>query len=68
VRTAEAMLAGGFTQADVDTVLWDNPVAFYGQSGRLELDSVLADGPAADGSAADGMATFAGNSIRRGGE
>jgi uncharacterized protein len=55
VRTAEAMLAGGFDKDDVDRVLWRNPVEFYGQSGRLDLDPAEAE------------ATFAGNSILRGG-
>ena len=36
--TGEAMLAAGFTDDDVDRVLWRNPVEFYGQSGRLDLD------------------------------
>jgi uncharacterized protein len=53
-RTGQAMLAGGFGQSDVDKVLWHNPVAFYGQSGRLDLDP------------ADTPVTFAGNSIQRG--
>ena len=35
--TGEAMLAAGFTDDDVDRVLWRNPVDFYGQSGRLDL-------------------------------
>nr|WP_296068827.1 TatD family hydrolase [uncultured Actinoplanes sp.] len=56
LRTAEAMLAGGFGEDDVDRVFWRNPVEFYGQSKRLNLD-----GP--DG----GPPTFAGNSILRGG-
>ncbi|MBB2947720.1 hypothetical protein FB565_007491 [Actinoplanes lutulentus] len=56
VRTAEEMLAGGFTKDDVDKVLWRNPVAFFSQSGRLDL---------ADRN--DSEATFAGNSILRGG-
>jgi predicted metal-dependent TIM-barrel fold hydrolase len=56
LRTGEAMLAAGFSADDVDRVLWRNPVAFYGQSGRLDLD---------EDSAAE--ATFAGNSILRGG-
>ncbi|MDQ0937567.1 TatD family hydrolase [Streptomyces turgidiscabies] len=54
-RTADAMLAGGFDENDVDRVLWRNPVAFYGQSGRLELDG-------SDGTPAE----FEGSSIRRG--
>lgn len=56
LRTGEAMLADGFTEDDVDRVLWRNPVEFYGQSGRLDL---------VDAGTAE--ATFAGNSILRGG-
>lgn len=54
LRTGEAMLAAGFTEDDVDLVLWRNPVEFYGQSGRLDLSEV------------DVEAEFAGNSILRG--
>ncbi|MFC9973919.1 TatD family hydrolase [Spirillospora sp. NPDC127200] len=65
-RTGEAMLAAGFALRDVETVLWDNPVTFYGQSGRLEPT-----GPAGeagkDGQGTDLVAP-AGDSIRRGGE
>ncbi|MDQ7903046.1 TatD family hydrolase [Phytohabitans sp. ZYX-F-186] len=53
--TADAMLAAGFSEDDVDRVLWRNPVDFYGQSGRLDLSDVEKE------------ATFAGNSILRGG-
>ena len=56
VETGRAMLAAGFSDDDVDRVLWRNPVEFYGQSGRLDLSDVPA--PAA---------TFAGSSIARGG-
>jgi predicted metal-dependent TIM-barrel fold hydrolase len=56
--TGQAMLAAGFTEDDVDQVLWRNPVAFYGQSGRLDLEpgdqTVTFQG------------TFQGNSILRG--
>jgi predicted metal-dependent TIM-barrel fold hydrolase len=55
-RTGDAMLAAGFSADDVDTVLWRNPAAFYGQSGRLDLDDVEMDR----------TATFAGNSVLRG--
>ncbi|MFL6162030.1 MAG: TatD family hydrolase [Jatrophihabitantaceae bacterium] len=58
-RTGQAMLDGGFGEADVRKVLWDNPVAFYGQSGRLVLEDLPGFSPAAD--------TFAGNSVLRGG-
>ena len=39
-KTGHAMLAAGFTEDDVDQVLWRNPVAFYAQSGNLVLDAV----------------------------
>ena len=41
--TGEAMLAAGFTDDDVDRVLWRNPVEFFGQSGRLLLPEVDPD-------------------------
>ncbi|SDI14157.1 TatD family hydrolase [Nonomuraea jiangxiensis] len=63
VRTAEAMLDGGFTEDDVDRVLWRNPVEFYGRSGRLSLPET----DPGEAVAAGGGATFAGNSILRGG-
>ena len=52
--TGQAMLAAGFTDDDVDQVLWRNPVAFYGQSGRLDLVATTT------------AETFEGNSILRG--
>ncbi|MDX2603763.1 TatD family hydrolase [Streptomyces caniscabiei] len=55
-RVADALLAAGFDEDDVDLVLWRNPVAFYGLSGRLDLDITATD------------ATHEGNSILRGGE
>jgi hypothetical protein len=60
--TGDAMLAAGFDDDAVDRVLWRNPVAFYGQSGRLDLP----DHPASPtGSAVEG-ATYQGNSVLRG--
>ncbi len=65
--TAEAMLQAGFTLDDVDVVLWQNPVAFYGQSGRLNLDPVPGfEADAADVAFAAAGATFEGNSVLRG--
>ncbi|MBK1786276.1 TatD family hydrolase [Prauserella cavernicola] len=58
LRTGEAMLAAGYTESDVDTVLWGNPVEFYGQSGKLMLDPLE--------SAQPGGETFEGNSVLRG--
>lgn len=56
LRTAEAMLANGFSDDEVDKVLWRNPVEFYSRSGRLDLSDTT-----------EAEATFAGNSILRGG-
>jgi predicted metal-dependent TIM-barrel fold hydrolase len=56
--TGRAMLAAGFSDDDVDRVLWRNPVEFFGQSGRLLLDQVAEP--------ADSPETFQGNSILRG--
>lgn len=53
-KTGAAMLAAGFSDDDVDRILWRNPVEFYGQSGRLLLDVAPAE------------ATFEGNSVLRG--
>jgi predicted metal-dependent TIM-barrel fold hydrolase len=62
-KTGQAMLEAGFSEHDVDVVLWQNPVAFYGQSGRLHLEPV----PGFDDTAADASgATFEGNSVLRG--
>jgi predicted metal-dependent TIM-barrel fold hydrolase len=57
-RTVEAMRAADFSEADVARLVWDNPIAFFGQSGRLELVE--------DAAAPDPSSTFAGNSILRG--
>ena len=55
-KTGLAMLDAGFTESDVDKVLWRNPVEFYAQSGRLDMSTVEAPD-----------ALFEGNSILRGG-
>ncbi|WAL99025.1 TatD family hydrolase [Streptomyces sp. Je 1-369] len=55
-KVADAMLSHGYDEDDVDLVLWRNPVAFYGLSGRLQLDVREPD-----------AATHEGNSILRGG-
>ena len=61
-KTGLAMLDAGFGESDVDKVLWQNPVEFYGQSDRLVLDELPGFAPAAPSSE-----TFAGNSVLRGG-
>lgn len=55
-KTADAMLDAGFSMDDVDRIVWRNPVEFFSQSGRLELDEVTPES----------AATFAGNTILRG--
>jgi predicted metal-dependent TIM-barrel fold hydrolase len=54
-KTVAAMRARGIAEDAIETIVWRNPVAFFAQSGRLDLAD--ADAPAD---------TFAGNSIRRG--
>jgi uncharacterized protein len=55
-KTAAAMRAAGYPEQEIERLVWHNPVAFFGQSGRLELGEIAPDRPA----------TFAGNSILRG--
>ncbi|MFI6024240.1 TatD family hydrolase [Amycolatopsis magusensis] len=59
LKTGQAMLADGYEESHVDTVLWQNPVDFYAQSGRLTLDPL----PGFTGEASE----FQGNSVLRGG-
>jgi predicted metal-dependent TIM-barrel fold hydrolase len=61
-RTGMTMLEAGFTEDDVDQVLWRNPAAFYGQSGNLVLDPVPGFVPGV----APAPATFEGSSVLRG--
>jgi predicted metal-dependent TIM-barrel fold hydrolase len=58
-RTGKQMLGAGFSESDVDKVLWQNPVEFYGQSGRLVLEELAGFEASAE--------TFEGNSVLRGG-
>lgn len=55
-KTADAMAAAGFTEAQIDTVVWENPVMFFAQSHRLAVDEVAVP-----------VGEFAGSSIKRGG-
>jgi predicted metal-dependent TIM-barrel fold hydrolase len=56
-KTAAAMAAAGIPEATIARIVWDNPVAFFGQSGRLTVD---ADAPV------DQRALWEGNSVLRG--
>ncbi|QDW61231.1 TatD family hydrolase [Oerskovia sp. KBS0722] len=63
VKTGRAMLAAGFSDDEVDQVLWRNPVAFYGQSGNLLLDPVPGF---VEGEAPAASASYEGSSVLRG--
>ncbi len=56
-KLVEAMRAAGFDDDTVDRVVWRNPVAFFGQSGRLELDGITSG---------DLTATYLGSGLLRG--
>ena len=58
-KTAAAMRAAGFDEDQVDQVVWRNPVAFYGQSERLELEE---GSPKFD----EASVEYEGNSVLRG--
>jgi predicted metal-dependent TIM-barrel fold hydrolase len=56
-KTAAAMRAAGIPDATVTRIVWENPVAFFAQSGRLALP---------DAAAVDQRALWEGNSVLRG--
>ncbi|HET6280600.1 MAG TPA: TatD family hydrolase [Polyangia bacterium] len=58
-KTAAAMAAAGFAAAEIEKVVWSNPVAFFAQSGKLDLSSLDARG-------VDQRLLFEGNSVLRG--
>ncbi|HTJ68350.1 MAG TPA: TatD family hydrolase [Actinospica sp.] len=59
-KTGLAMLEAGFTEDDVDRVLWRNPVEFLSASGKLDVAELEA------GTESPSGALFEGNSILRG--
>ena len=42
-KTGEAMLEAGFTDAEVERVLFENPIRFFAQSGRISLEEMTPD-------------------------
>jgi uncharacterized protein len=58
-KTAQAMRSAGFSEADVEKVVFDNPVAFFAQSGKLERADFEAR-------RIDQSELFEGNSVLRG--
>ncbi|MBI1728056.1 MAG: TatD family hydrolase [Candidatus Rokubacteria bacterium] len=59
-KTAALMRESGISEADIERIVWQNPVTFFSQSGRLDL------GPAADSPAIDQTKMWEGNSVLRG--
>ena len=59
-KTVALMREGGIAEVDVRRVAWDNPVAFFAQSGQLD-PTALETEPAIDQSQ-----LFEGNSVLRG--
>jgi predicted metal-dependent TIM-barrel fold hydrolase len=40
-KTGQAMLEAGFSEQDVEKVLFTNPIEYYAQSGRISVEAVL---------------------------
>jgi uncharacterized protein len=55
-KTAALMRASGIDEHAIERICWDNPVAFFAQSGRLDLPDLKVDQ----------RALFEGNSVLRG--
>ena len=61
-KTVTAMRAAGISEADIETVVWHNPISFFGQSGRLDL------GEDSTRPSIDQSQLWEGNSVLRGQE
>ncbi len=59
-KTAAAMRAAGISEADIETIVWSNPVAFFGQTGRLDARDL------GEPAHFDQSELFEGNSVLRG--
>lgn len=59
-KTAAAMRAAGIVEDVITQICWNNPVRFFAQSGRLDLDEVAVDPQV------DQRALWHGNSVLRG--
>ena len=58
-KTAQAMRAAGFSESDIETVVFENPIAFFERSGKLDRASLK-------GRQIDQSQLFEGNSVLRG--
>jgi len=59
-KTVMKMEQAGFSQEDIETLVWDNPISFFSQGGRLD-QSTLEHPPNVDN-----RETWEGNSVLRG--
>src|SRR5437867_8912355 len=59
-KTVALMRESGVAEADIARIAWDNPVAFFGQSGQLDLAEVTVR------PGIDQRQLFEGNSVLRG--
>ncbi|HEY8368454.1 MAG TPA: TatD family hydrolase [Thermodesulfobacteriota bacterium] len=59
-KTVAAMREAGIPERDIETIVWRNPVAFFAQSGKLDLADVAAR------PLVDQRRLFEGNSVLRG--
>jgi uncharacterized protein len=58
-KTAQAMRSAGFSESDIETVVFENPVSFFERSGKLDRSSL-------EGRRIDQSQLFEGNSVLRG--
>lgn len=61
-KTVALMRENGFTQAQIDQLVWENPIQFFAQGGRLNRQELEV------AAAIDRRETFTGNSVLRGQE
>jgi len=59
-KTGEAMRAAGFSDADIEKVLFTNPIEYFAQSGQISIDEVT------DGIPIDQTQLYKDNSVLRG--
>ena len=59
-KTVAKMIEVGIPEADIEKIVWDNPVAFFSQSGNMNLDNIV------ERPSINQTELFDGNSVLRG--
>lgn len=59
-KVADVMREAGISAADIETIVWANPIQFFGQTGRIELADL------GEPTTLDQSQLFEGNSVLRG--